>query len=333
MQIRETEEKALKETPLWAAHTLIQSAMRWWLQDVVEQQPEYAFRAFSMILSSNPLTRDDDINSLDGSVKISTMEIFKLYDDPIGVLKLNPRDYPGINEHTARVYILSLVKKEEKKLRNMSVENEAIWQNLRNERLQRQAEEKERPRSPSPFFRPQPGQRMNNHQQLTLNTLSDLGLTENHLLNLITYDYAKKVYFGPFHRKALDFLLTKKNFPLDDALDEVREMTSDQASALVRGWRKAQIYDLNNEQIRALEAFKDQGLTRERLLELETFNDEDLPEFNWVHLDAMMFLVFEKKFSIDEAFARMRRLTTLEAEEIVEGIAETELVRGGITLS
>ncbi len=164
----------------------------------------------------------------------------------------------------------------------------------------------------------------NSYQTAALTELNAYGLTNEHLINLVTYPFNKNDsrYFDFAHQNALIYLVKEKKFSISDALTEIRETTIDEAAGITKGLGRKHVLDLNRYQIASLLAFQADGLTREHLLNLKTysFDRSRTPTFTHDHYCALVSLIKERKFSLSDALAEIHETTSNEAFGIHRGL-------------
>lgn len=155
--------------------------------------------------------------------------------------------------------------------------------------------------------------KLNTQHQYALQELSEYGLTEDHLKNLIT----SNGYFHTPHYKALVYLVKDQHMTIDEAMEEMNEITNDEARGITMGFRKNEIRGLHEQQILALKSLYPYGLTRDHLENLVTYGYQNNNLwFTKEHKNALIHLIKNKGMNVDEAINCLNGLNYHQAEAL-----------------
>jgi hypothetical protein len=184
------------------------------------------------------------------------------------------------------------------------------------------------------FFAPLPTDiesrpsRSNNNQSInycncwhreTLRELAQKGLTEQMLLNRNDGGHE----FVEHHCYALIALAIQRGFSVQEALKEIEELTNQQAKGIEYGLCRADVISLTNFwHISALISLKGKGLTAQILLD----RNDGGHEFGECHYEALITLVSQREFSVQEALKEIEELNWRQATRICNGEARASIL-------
>lgn len=108
-----------------------------------------------------------------------------------------------------------------------------------------------------------------------------------------------------YQERTLAFLLIVKNIPLERALDELKDLSYEESTAIRNGFTREDA-NLQEYEFKTLIALKEWGLTRQHLDKLEYFSK--------AHARALIHLIKEEYLSADDAIEEIRGINQTHAK-------------------